>query len=99
MSIFLCYGLSLGALGSGAGLVLGLLIVHYIDKIRALIEKHTGQELFDPNIYYFQEIPTIVQPLTITWVIAGAMFIAVMASVLPSVRAARLHPVEALRYE
>jgi lipoprotein-releasing system permease protein len=55
--------------------------------------------VFDPTIYYFQRIPTIVEPLTVSWIVVGAMLIAVMASILPARRAARLHPVEALRYE
>jgi lipoprotein-releasing system permease protein len=59
----------------------------------------TGQPVFDPSIYYFQEIPTLIQPMMIAWVIVGAIAIAVIASVLPALRAARLHPVEALRYE
>jgi lipoprotein-releasing system permease protein len=99
MSIFLAYGLSLGSVGSGAGLVLGLLFVRNIDSIRVVVERISGQPVFDPSIYYFQEIPTMIQPLTVAWIIAGAVAIAVIASVLPALRAARLHPVEALRYE
>jgi lipoprotein-releasing system permease protein len=59
----------------------------------------TGREIFDQTVYYFQDIPVIVEPLTVVWVAVGATLIAVMASVLPAIRAARLHPVEALRYE
>ena len=59
----------------------------------------TGQVVFDPPVYYFDTIPTIVHPTMVVWVIIGAVLIAVMASVLPSIRAARMHPVEALRYE
>ena len=99
MSIFLSYGLLLGIVGSGVGLLGGLLFVHYINDIAALIEKVTGQEVFDPTVYYFNTIPTIINPLTIAWVMAGAIAIAVMASVLPAIRAARMHPVLALRYE
>jgi lipoprotein-releasing system permease protein len=99
MSIFLAYGVSLGTVGCGAGLVLGLLFIRYIDQIRRGLERLTGHEVFDPTIYYFQEIPTIVNPWTISWIIGGALMIAVLASVLPALRAARLHPVEALRYE
>jgi lipoprotein-releasing system permease protein len=99
MSIFLGYGFSLGVVGSGVGMVGGVLFVVYINKIAWLIEKVTGQEVFDPTIYYFQEIPTVIDPLTIAWVMAGSVLIAVLASVLPALRAARLHPVEALRYE
>ncbi len=99
MSIFLGYGVSLGAVGTGAGIVLGLLFVRYINEIANLVQKVTGQEIFDPTIYYFSEIPTIVSPWMVFGVAMGAIAIAVMASVLPSLRAARLHPVEALRYE
>ncbi|HJT31574.1 MAG TPA: ABC transporter permease, partial [Pirellulales bacterium] len=59
----------------------------------------TGHEVFDPTIYYFYKIPTIIEPPTVAWIVCGAMVIAVLASVLPARRAARLHPVEALRYE
>ena len=59
----------------------------------------TGQEVFDPTVYYFQERPTIIPPLTVAGVVLGAVAIAGMASVLPALRAARLHPVEAVRYE
>ncbi len=99
MSIFLSYGFSLGLVGSGVGLGLGLLFVRYINQIAAALEWLTGRPIFDPTVYYFQEIPTIVEMHTVFGVMVGAMMIAVLASVLPARRAARLHPVEALRYE
>jgi lipoprotein-releasing system permease protein len=64
-----------------------------------VIENVTGQEVFDPTVYYFTEIPTIIDPLTLAWVMAGAVGIAAFASVLPALRAARMHPVRALRFE
>jgi len=97
--IFLGYGLFLGLVGAGAGMALGLAIVWNINRIRGGVEWLTGQRVFDPSIYYFFKIPTIVQPFTILWIVAGAVAIAVAASVLPALRAARLHPVEALRHE
>ena len=97
--IFLGYGLFLGLVGAGAGLALGLAITWNINAIRAAVEWFTGQRVFDPSIYYFFKIPTIVHPGTIAWIMAGAVAIAVASSVLPALRAARLHPVEALRHE
>ena len=99
MGIFLSYGLSLGVLGSGVGMVLGISFVHYINQIADLLGRITGQPVFDPEIYYFYKIPAIIDPFTVGWIVAGAVAIAVLASVLPACRAARLHPVEALRYE
>jgi lipoprotein-releasing system permease protein len=97
--IFLGYGLFLGIVGAGAGLALGLAIALNINTIRTGVEWCTGQRVFDPSIYYFFKIPTIVDPATIAWIVAGAIAIAVASSVLPALRAARLHPVEALRHE
>jgi lipoprotein-releasing system permease protein len=99
MSIFLGYGLSLGLVGAGAGVVLGLLFVHYINEIEDLLSWITGRKVFDEAVYYFKEIPTSVEPSMVMMVALGATAIAVLASVLPARRAARLHPVQALRYE
>jgi lipoprotein-releasing system permease protein len=99
MGIFLGYGLSLGVVGASVGMGLGLMFVRYINEIADLLGRITGQPVFDPSIYYFQKIPTIVEWHTVTWIVAGAMAIAILASILPARRAARLHPVEALRYE
>jgi lipoprotein-releasing system permease protein len=99
MGIFLGYGLSLGVVGASVGLGLGLLFVRYINEIADLLGRVTGQPVFDPSIYYFQKIPTIIEWHTVTWIVLGAMMIAILASILPARRAARLHPVEALRYE
>ena len=100
MGIFLGYGLSLGMVGAGVGMVIGLLFValHQRDRRRAGLG-HRPRRCSIPSIYYFYKIPTIVEPLTVAWIVAGAMVIAVVASILPARRAARLHPVEALRYE
>ncbi len=99
MGIFLSYGLSLGVVGAGAGLAIGLLFVHNINHIADMLARVTGQDVFDPSIYYFDQIPTAIDPFTLTWITGGAVLIAALASVLPASRAARLHPVEALRYE
>lgn len=99
MSIFLSYGLGLGIVGSTAGVVIGLLFVRYINEIEDGLSWVTGRKVFDEKIYYFFEIPTYVNPWMVVSVAAGAIAIAVLASILPARRAARLHPVRALRFE
>ena len=99
MSIFLSYGLGLGLVGSGVGTVLGLLFVKHINEIEKIVTAISGRKVFDERIYYFPEIPTSINPVTVLWVAFGAVTIAVLASILPARRAAGLHPVEALRYE
>jgi lipoprotein-releasing system permease protein len=99
MSIFLSYGLSLGMVGAGAGVFVGLLFVRYINEIEDGLTWLTGRKVFDETIYYFPSIPTRVHPLTVVWVAVGAIAIAVLASVLPARRAAALNPVRALRHE
>ncbi|MCX7663916.1 MAG: FtsX-like permease family protein [Gemmataceae bacterium] len=98
MSIFLGYGLLLGGLGAGLGIALGLTIVHYINPIEQFLSKNTGVG-FDRRVYYFEELPTHVQPEMVALVTIGALLISVLFSVLPALRAAMLKPVRALRYE
>ena len=99
MGIFLGYGLCLGVVGSGVGLTLGLLFQKNINAIAHFLSRITGQDFFDPSVYFLPEIPTRVDPITVTWICLGAILIAVLASVMPALRAARLDPVRALRYE
>ncbi len=99
MGIFLVYGLALGIVGSGVGAILGITFVININEIADLLGKITGQPVFDPSVYYFYKIPTVINPLTVTLICLGAATIAVLSSIVPACRAASLHPVRALRYE
>ncbi len=99
MNIFLGYGLLLGLVGAGLGTLLGLAFTIHINEIEQFLGRMTGQDFFPRHIYYFDKIPTDVQPLTVILVNAGAVAIAVVFSVLPALKAALLQPVRALRYE
>jgi lipoprotein-releasing system permease protein len=98
MQIFLGYGLLLGLIGAGLGTGLGLLITYNINPIEHVLFKLTGVG-FDRGVYYFDAIPTKVEPLTVFLVNVGAVAIAVVFSAWPALRAAWLRPVKALRYE
>ncbi|HBI41518.1 MAG TPA: ABC transporter permease [Planctomycetales bacterium] len=99
LKIFLSYGLLLGLVGAGVGTILGVTITIYINQIEHGLALLTGQDIFPRTIYYFKEIPTDLQPLTLILINVGAVSIAVLFSILPALRAALLHPVRALRYE
>jgi lipoprotein-releasing system permease protein len=99
MGIFLGYGLLLGSLGAGLGAMLGVTLSDHINELESWLAKLTGQTIFDRSVYYFNEIPTDIQPLSVILVTLGAVAIAVLFSVLPALRAALLQPVRALRYE
>jgi lipoprotein-releasing system permease protein len=99
LGIFLSYGFFLGTVGAGVGLGVGLLLVTYINEVADVVAYISGQPVFDPAVYYFQKIPAIVEFWTVFFIVVGALSIAVVASIMPALRAALLHPVQALRYE
>ena len=99
LKIFLGYGLLLGIVGAGLGTAMGVSITVWINEIEHGLSKLTGMEIFPREVYYFKEIPTDIQTMSVVLVNLGAVGIAVLFSVLPALRAALLHPVRALRYE
>jgi lipoprotein-releasing system permease protein len=80
-------------------MAVGLLFVARINWVEDQLSKLLGHRVFDDTIYYFNEIPTLVEPWTVAWIVGGALLIAAAASVWPAQRAAKLHPVKALRFE
>jgi len=99
LSIVLGYGLLLGGVGAGLGTVMGLWFTRNINEIEAGLSVVTGTAVFPRDIYYFKEIPTNVDAGVVLLINAGAVVTAVVFSLLPAWRAARLHPVRALRFE
>ncbi|MDR0392269.1 MAG: FtsX-like permease family protein [Planctomycetaceae bacterium] len=97
MQIFIFYSLLIGAGGSFFGLILGLTFVRYIKQIATVLSYILRNDVFNPKIYYFYEIPTVIDPTTVFCIICGAILIAVFAGILPALQAARQQPVEALR--
>jgi lipoprotein-releasing system permease protein len=99
MSIFLFKGFSIGFIGAGIGVGAGLGLVARINWFEQQLYLITGWRPFPPEVYYFDRIPTEVNPWGIAIIAGVAIALSILASVYPAVKAARLDPVEILRYE
>jgi lipoprotein-releasing system permease protein len=99
MRIFLISGAAIGVIGTAAGFALGLAFAQNIETIRGWLETLTGTELFAAEIYFLSNLPSKVDPMEVATVVAMSLALSLLATLYPSWRAARLDPVEALRYE
>ena len=98
MRVFLITGASIGILGTLAGFALGLLIAANIQGIQNFLSWAMNKQLWDPTMRFLSEIPAEINPGEVTTVLVTAMILSLLATLYPSWRAARLDPVEALRY-
>lgn len=99
MRIFLLAGASVGIFGTIFGFVLGMAFCANIETIRQWIQVLTGTDLFSPEIYFLSQLPAVVDAQEVATVVIMSLSLSLLATLYPSWRAARLDPVEALRYE
>jgi lipoprotein-releasing system permease protein len=100
MRIFFISGMCIGIAGTLAGWGLGVLVAVNVESIRQFLSRELGIQLFPPDVYHLtQGLPEIIDPSEVFSVVVMALALSFLATLYPSWRAARLDPVEALRYE
>lgn len=99
MRVFFIAGASIGVAGTAIGFAIGVLFCANIENIRQFLSRVTGTTLFDPTVYFLSRMPAQMDPGEVAAVVIMALVLTFLATLYPSWRAARLDPVEALRYE
>lgn len=99
MRIFLITGASIGVAGTIAGCLLGLIVAHNVEAFRQLLNRLLNANLFPAELYFLSRLPSVVDPGEVFAVVVMTLTLSVLATIYPSWRAAKLDPVEALRYE
>jgi len=97
--IFLGYGLTIGIIGGAGGLLLGYLVVHNINWLHAWLARELGVKIWDAKTYVFDTIPNTMELRDVVVIVTVAILSSVIGAIVPAVRAARMNPVEALRWE
>ena len=99
MRVFLITGASIGVVGTVIGFLVGTIICMNIESIRKFLSWLTATELFPAELYFLSKLPADMDPSETFAVVLMALTLSVLATLYPSWRAARLDPVEAIRYE
>jgi lipoprotein-releasing system permease protein len=97
--IFMMSGTILGTAGVATGVLLGVLCAIFIAPIQHFLEGLLNVRLFPPDIYMLDALPAKLEWAEVAWVAGAAFLVTLVMSIIPSMWAARLNPVEALRFE
>lgn len=99
LRVFLIVGASIGMLGTLAGIILGILFVVNVGPIQDFITWVSGSQVWDPTVYYLYRVPAELDWGEVMFVSVFGLVVSLLVTLPPAWNAARLDPVEALRYE
>ena len=98
LRIFMVTGSAVGVIGAMLGLAVGLLLANNLELVRKLVESLANVDVFSPEIYFLSKLPSRIDSGEVLSVVAMAIGLSLLAAIYPAWRAARLDPVEILRY-
>jgi lipoprotein-releasing system permease protein len=99
LKVFVTVGFTIGTIGTVAGLILGAVVLIFRQPIVHLIERLTGENLWDPSIRFLTDLPARTDPFEVVSIVAMALILSFLATLYPASKAAGTDPVQVLRYE